>query len=81
MPLIRIQSFLMIMVIRLQEEYLTSKNIESVTLANGGKVYYKDGIQYIEWTDQTIPNKNNNAEMAQNHNCSGTDKTILVEIM
>lgn len=47
---------------QITEEYLTSKNIESVTLANGGKVYYKDGIQYIEWTDQTIPNKNNNAE-------------------
>lgn len=31
-------------------------------MANGGKVYYKEGIQYIEWTDQTIPNKNNNAE-------------------
>lgn len=47
---------------QITEKYLTSKNIESVTLANGGKVYYKDGIQYIEWTDQTIPNKNNNAE-------------------
>lgn len=48
--------------VQITEEYLTSKNIESVTLANGGKVYYKEGIQYIEWTDQTIPNKNNNAE-------------------
>lgn len=48
--------------VQITEKYLTSKNIESVTLANGGKVYYKEGIQYIEWTDQTIPNKNNNAE-------------------
>lgn len=31
---------------------------KGVTLANGGTVYYdEDGVQFIKWADQTIPNK------------------------
>ena len=45
----------------------TDKNgINYVTLDNGGKVYYnyKDNkqYQYIEWTEQTIPNENNKTD-------------------
>ena len=49
---------------QITEDYI-KKNCQPdnyVTLDNGGKVYYKDNKQYIEWTDQTIPNKNNNTE-------------------
>lgn len=53
---------------QITEAYINEKGtqdenrIQYVTLDNGGKVYYKDHIQYIEWTEQTIPNKNNNTE-------------------
>lgn len=53
---------------QITEAYINEKDtpdengIKYVTLDNGGKVYYKDNKQYIEWTDQTIPNKNNNTE-------------------
>ena len=36
--------------------------IKYVTLDNGGKVYYIDNKQYIEWTEQTIPNENNKTD-------------------
>ena len=38
------------------------KGIKYVTLDNGGKVYYIDNKQYIEWTEQTIPNENNKTD-------------------
>ena len=57
---------------QITEDYINEKGtpdengIKYVTLDNGGKVYYnyKDNkkYQYIEWTEQTIPNKNNNTE-------------------
>lgn len=57
---------------QITEDYINKKGtpdengIKYVTLDNGGKVYYnyKDNkqYQYIEWTEQTIPNKNNNTE-------------------
>lgn len=39
---------------QITEEYLKDKNANSVTLKNGGTVYYENGKQYIRWTEQTI---------------------------
>lgn len=53
---------------QITEDYINEKGtldenqINYVTLDNGGKVYYKANKQYIEWTDQTIPNENNKTD-------------------
>ncbi len=57
---------------QITEDYIDKKGktdengIKYVTLDNGGKVYYnyKDNkqYQYIEWTEQTIPNENNKTD-------------------
>lgn len=52
---------------------LDENGIKYVTLDNGGKVYYKDNKQYIEWTDQTIPNQKNENNNTEWH------KTIKVQ--
>ena len=46
---------------QITEEYLKNKNVKSVTLKNGGEVYYEDGKQYIRWTEQTINSQDKEA--------------------
>ena len=51
---------------------LDDKNVSSVTLNNGGTVYYDDnGVQYIRWTEQTIKHKKGDTQ--------GWSKTISVQ--
>ena len=47
---------------QITEKYLEDKNVDSVTLANGGTVYYENGKQYIKWTEQTIKHKEGNTQ-------------------
>lgn len=47
---------------QITEKYLEDKNVASVTLANGGTVYYENGKQYIRWTEQTIKHKEGNTQ-------------------
>ena len=54
------------------KKYLDDKNVSSVTLNNGGTVYYDDnGVQYIRWTEQTIKHKKGDTQ--------GWSKTISVQ--
>lgn len=46
-------------------EYLKDKPDNQVTLKNGGTVYYENGIQYIKWTNQTIPKHSENKPWKQ----------------
>ena len=57
---------------QITKKYLEDKKVSSVTLNNGGTVYYDDnGVQYIKWTGQTIKHKEGNAQ--------GWSKTISVQ--
>lgn len=47
---------------QITEKYLEEKNAASVTLENGGTVYYENGKQYIRWTKQTIKHKEGNTQ-------------------
>ena len=47
---------------QITEKYLEEKNAASVTLKNGGTVYYENGKQYIRWTKQTIKHKEGNTQ-------------------
>ncbi|MEQ2366855.1 vWA domain-containing protein, partial [Coprococcus sp. CLA-AA-H190] len=47
---------------QITEKYLEEKNAASVTLKNGGTVYYENGKQYIKWTEQTIKHKEGNTQ-------------------
>lgn len=47
---------------QITEKYLTDKKVDSVTLKNGGTVYYENGKQYIRWTEQTIKHKEGNTQ-------------------
>lgn len=46
-------------------EYLDKKPNKQVTLENGGTVYYENGIQYIKWTEQTLPKHSENKQWKQ----------------
>lgn len=57
---------------QITKKYLEDKNVSSVTLNNGGTVYYDDnGVQYIKWTGQTIKHKKGDTQ--------GWSKTISVQ--
>lgn len=57
---------------QITKKYLDDKNVSSVTLNNGGTVYYDDnGVQYIRWTKQTIKHKKGDTQ--------GWSKTISVQ--
>ena len=57
---------------QITQEYLRDKENQSVTLANGGTVYYDDdGNQCIRWAEQTIKHKEGNTQ--------GWNKTISVK--
>lgn len=57
---------------QITKKYLDDKNVSSVTLNNGGTVYYDDnGVQYIRWTEQTIKHKKGDTQ--------GWSKTISVQ--
>ena len=56
---------------QITEKYLEEKNVASVTLKNGGTVYYENGKQYIRWTEQTIKHKKGDTQ--------GWSKTISVQ--
>lgn len=47
---------------QITEKYLEDKKVASVRLANGGTVYYENGMQYIRWTEQTIKHKEGNTQ-------------------
>ena len=46
-------------------DYLKDKPNNQVTLENGGTVYYENGIQYIQWTKQTLPKHSENKQWKQ----------------
>ena len=46
-------------------DYLKNKPNNQVTLENGGTVYYENGIQYIKWTEQTLPKHSENKQWKQ----------------
>lgn len=57
---------------QITKKYLEDKNVSSVTLNNGGTVYYDDnGVQYIKWTGQKIKHKKGDTQ--------GWSKTISVQ--
>lgn len=57
---------------QITKKYLEDKKVSSVTLNNGGTVYYDDnGVQYIKWTGQTIKHKKGDTQ--------GWSKTISVQ--
>lgn len=57
---------------QITKKYLEDKSVSSVTLNNGGTVYYDDnGVQYIKWTGQTIKHKKGDTQ--------GWSKTISVQ--
>ncbi len=60
---------------QITEKYLEDKNVDYVTLKNGGTVYYDNGKQYIKWTGQTIKSQDKNSQDKK----EGWHKTIKVQ--